>query len=227
VIDAQETRRERHIASLPLDLRMRHEEAVEITKEIRTRAEEAEAGELDILDETIAKLDYLLDQYADMLSSLHQTTQLLKDPEAETFAGRVLELELELDGMDTGRVRQAKEKNLAVLRQRAQRFAKSAEEKEYFDVSLNTLENTLKLVRDRVIAAGTAKAINSSLDDVVLELSHHRDYMESVEAARAEETAPVVEEAPAPEIPREISAPPEAPRDEEQPPGLLEEFARE
>jgi hypothetical protein len=245
LLDEQESRREKRLKDLPLDLRVRHEEAVGIAREIRLNAEEAEEGELDILDETIAKLDYLLEQYSDMLGSLHRTGQLLKDPEAETLEGRVLEIEAELENSPQGRVRHAKEKNLAVLRQRAQRFAQSKEEKEYFEVSLNTLENTLKLVRDRVIAATSATAINSSLDQVVLELSHHRDYMESVEAARSdlndadedlsapvnafEGTAadPEPEVAAPPAVERDISAPPAASSDPERPPGLLEEFSRE
>lgn len=238
VLEEQEDKRKLRMKNLPLDLQMRHEEAVEVAAEIRARAEEAEEGELDILDETIAKLDYLLDQYADMLVSMHQTSELLKDPEAESLEGRVTSLEQEIESMEPGRVRKAKEKNLAILRQRALSFAKSAEEVEYFEVSLNTLENTLKLVRDRVIAASTAGAISSSLDDVVLELSAHRDYMESVEAAREEpraEAAPRVapfegttaDPQAQPVVEADISAPPISGDEEERPPGILEEWSKE
>ncbi|RMG13324.1 MAG: hypothetical protein D6731_12385 [Planctomycetota bacterium] len=254
LVAEQEEKRKERLRDLPLPLLERHEEAVAIAEEIRRRAEDCEEGELDVLDETIAKLDYLLDQYADMLVSLHKTSELLKDPEAETLADRVAALEEEVASTPAGKLRQAKQKNLAVLRQRLERYAKSRENKEYFEVSLSTLEDTLKLVRDRVVAASTAGAISDSLDQVVLELSQHRDFMEAAEQARLEMNEEALEAPPARletndealeapqaapfagtavdptgELTPEFSAPPEAPapEEDERPPDLLQEFARE
>ena len=116
-----------------------------------------------------------------MLVAFDGLAKALEAPEADTIDGRVAAVEHEVEGLAPGKLRQAKEKNLLVLRQRAERYARSREEREYLQVSLDTLENTLKLVRDQVVAATSISGIASSLDQVVLEVGRHREYMDEVE----------------------------------------------
>lgn len=183
-------KRDALLSSLPVHLKAQHEAANQIAKEIRQHAENLEEGS-ELLEETVAKLDYLLENYGRMLHALHRIQQHMSAPEGEGISQRVKSLEKEVAALEPGRLRGAKEKNLEVLRQRLDRSKKSAEEKEYLEVSLDTLENTLKLVRDRVIAASTAQGIATSLDDVIVEMGKHRDYMDAVETQlhQAEERA--------------------------------------
>ncbi len=169
------------VDKLPPALKRRYEAAQAIAREVREHAETAERGELDALEDTIAKLDYLLEECARMLVALDGLAKALEAPEADTIDGRVAAVEREVEGLAPGKLRQAKEKNLLVLRQRAERYARSREEREYLQVSLDTLENTLKLVRDQVVAATSISGIASSLDQVVLEVGRHREYMDEVE----------------------------------------------
>ena len=176
-----EEKRDAVLAALPVHLKAQHEAAQQIAREIRQHAENLEEG-AELLEETVAKLDYLLENYGRMLLALHRIQQHMSSPEGEGISRRVEALEKEVAALEPGRLRTAKEKNLEVLRQRLDRSKKSQEEKEYLEVSLDTLENTLKLVRERVIAASTAQGIASSLDDVIVEMGRHRDYMDAVES---------------------------------------------
>ena len=189
-LNRAEEKRDAVLAQLPAHLKAQHEAAQAIAKEIRLQAENLEEG-AELLEETLAKLDYMLENYARMLLSLHRIQQYQNSPEEEGISRRAAALESELGSMEPGRLRTAKEKNLEVLRQRLERSQKSREEKEYLEVSLDTLENTLKLVRERVIAAQNAQGVASSLDEVIAELGKHRDYMDTVEAqyAAAEDRA--------------------------------------
>jgi len=180
-LGARQDKRDRLLDSLPEALKARHSAARKIADEIKSQAEAAEVGEIEVLEDTIAKLDYMLEQYARMLLALHKSREFLKTPEAENLAGRIESLAAEVEATEPGRLRTAKEKNLGVLRQRLERAHKSEEEREYLEVSLDTLENTLKLVRDRVIAATTAQGIAASLDEIILEMGRHRDYMDQVD----------------------------------------------
>lgn len=199
-LEARDDRRQTIIDELPSELRVQFETTAAIVKEIRKHAEAAQEGELDVFEETIAKLDYLLEEYARMLLAMRQLEENLKSPEAGTLGRRVAALVIEVEDMEPGRLRTAKEKNLLVLRQRAERFAKSREEREYVEVSLETIENTLKLVRDQVVAATSAQGIATSLDQVVLEIGRHRDHMDEVESQLESTRQPVSVDVPASEV---------------------------
>lgn len=209
-LETRDERRKTIIDDLPSELRAQFETTAAIVKEIRKHAEAAQAGELDVFEETIAKLDYLLEEYARMLLAMRQLEENLKSPEAATLGRRVAALEVEVQDMEPGRLRTAKEKNLLVLRQRAERFAKSREEREYVEVSLETIENTLKLVRDQVVAATSAQGIATSLDQVVLEIGRHRDHMDEVESQLEATRQPLSVDVP----PSEVVVTPEAPDEE-------------
>lgn len=185
-----EERRDEVLTQLPLHLKAQHEAAQAIAREIRKQAENLEEGD-ELLEDTLAKLDYLLENYGRMLLALHRIQQHQSSPEAEAIQKKVGALQQELTSLEPGRLRTAKEKNLEVLRQRLDRSKKSQEEKEYLEVSLDTLENTLKLVRERVIAASSGQGVTASLDDVIVEMGKHRDYMDTVESQlhQAEERA--------------------------------------
>lgn len=183
--DALEDRHQKRdslLEQLPEAMRARFHAARALTEEIRKQAEAAEEGELELLGETLAKLDYLLEQYARMLLALHRVEKNLDSNEEQELSRKVEQTEREVKAAPDGRLKTAKEKNLAVLRQRLDRAHKARDEREYLEVTLDTLENTLKLVRERVIAATTAQGISASLDDVVLELGRHREHMDEVEA---------------------------------------------
>lgn len=194
VLAARESKREKSLNSLPVHMRAQHEAVQALAREIRKQAEDAEEGTVEHLDDTLAKLDFMLEQHARMLTSLDRIEANLDSPESDNLPRRVEALRAELEGMEAGRIKTAKEKNLAVLMQRLQRLEKSREEREYLQVSLDTLENTLKLVRERVVAATSAQGIANSLDEVVLELGRHREFMDEVEAQMGQvPPAPVAE----------------------------------
>lgn len=182
VLAQRSAKRERSLLSLPVHMRAQHEAVQALAKEIRAQAESAEEGQVEHLDDTLAKLDFMLEQHARMLTSLNRIEANLDSPEGENLPRRIEALSAELEDMEAGRIKTAKEQNLNVLRQRLTRLEKSREEREYLQVSLDTLENTLKLVRERVVAATSVQGIASSLDDVVLELGRHREFMDEVEA---------------------------------------------
>lgn len=215
-LEARDGRRKSITEQLPAELRKQYEGTAAIVAEIRKHAEAAQEGELEAFEETLAKLDYLLEEYARMLLALRQLEENLRSPEAQTLERRVAALEDDVASLEPGRLRAAKEKNLLVLRQRADRFAKSREEREYLEVSLETLENTLKLVRDQVVAATSGHSIASSLDQVVLEVGRHRDHMDQVQSSSLEEQPeqpePISMDVPAAELAGgDISAAPAPP----------------
>lgn len=211
-VERRDEKRKTIIDKIPAELRAQYEATAKIVKEIRQHAEAAQEGELEVFEETLAKLDYLLEEYARMLCALHQLEETNTSPEAASLGRRVAALEAEVEGMEQGRLRAAKEKNLLVLRQRAERYAKSNEEREYLEVSLETLENTLKLVKDQVIAATSAQGIASSLDQIVLEVGRHREHMQHVESQLEAVNAPFSLDVPAAEVvPADPSAPPAEP----------------
>ena len=182
VLALREQKRERSLLSLPVHMRAQHEAVQALAQEIRGQAEDAEDGQVEHLDDTLAKLDFMLEQHARMLTSLNRIESNLDTPESDNLPRRIEALSAEVAGLAAGRIKTAKEQNLAVLNQRLQRLEKSREEREYLQVSLDTLENTLKLVRERVVAATSVQGIASSLDEVVIELGRHREFMDEVEA---------------------------------------------
>lgn len=210
-LEARDTRRKSITGELPPELKQQYEKTAAVVREIRKHAEAAQEGELEVFEETLAKLDYLLEEYARMLLAMRQLDENLKASEEGSLARRLAALEQEVAKMEPGRLRAAKEKNLLVLRQRADRFAKSREEREYVEVSLETLENTVKLVRDQVIAATSAQGIASSLDQIVLEVGRHRDHMDHVQAHLEAQGQPFSLDVPAAEVAPEISEAPRAP----------------
>lgn len=221
-LETRDERRKSITEQLPAELRKQYEATASIVTEIRKHAEAAQEGELEVFEETLAKLDYLLEEYARMLLALRQLDENLQSPEAHSLDRRVALLEQEVADTEPGRLRAAKEKNLLVLRQRAERFAKSREEREYVEVSLETLENTLKLVRDQVVAATSAQGIATSLDQVVLEIGRHRDHMDQVQAELDRAPTPpagISLDVPAAELAAgDISAAPPAPAEQARSP---------
>lgn len=134
-----------------------------------------------MLEQSLLKLDYLLSSYLRMLTSLVAIGEYTRSTSSEEIEKNIRKLEEELKS-DTlsSRIKEVKKSNLDVLNQRLSRIKKAEENRSLFEASLQTLEDTLKLVRDEVLTMQNPSRISSQIDSVIIEMQQNEQLMQEM-----------------------------------------------
>jgi len=178
-IEATETRDRDMLAMLAQRDKRRYLELVEICEKIRAVAGTVDYSSRILVEQDIAKLDYLLRTFLGMLTALNRQRDHLASVDRDQIRRDTRRLEKELETAKP-RIRAIKERNLEILRQRLSRLDRVEEDQELIEANLDTIEATLKLIRDNVVSLNNPEGISDQIDSVVVNMQENERLMESM-----------------------------------------------
>lgn len=136
-----------------------------------------------VLEESFRKLGYLLRTYLRLMVSLSGIRQYLKQSDRDNILASIRRLEQEIaDPNAFDRVKDVKQKNILVLRQRLTRIEKARENEAVIEANLHTLEDTLKLIRDNAMSLDNPQGVSKQIQSVVIGLEESERVLKDIEA---------------------------------------------
>ena len=152
---------------------------VEITEKIRAVAGTVDYSSRILVEQDIDKLDYLLRTFLRMLTALTRQREHLASVDKEQIRRDIRRLEKEMDTAKP-RIKAVKQRNAEILRQRMSRLDRVEEDQELIIANLDTIEATLKLIRDNVVSLNNPEGISDQIDSVVINMQENERLMESM-----------------------------------------------
>ena len=139
------------MAKLAQSEKRRYLGLVEITEKIRAVAGTVDYSSRILVEQDIDKLDYLLRTFLRMLTALTRQREHLSSVDRDQIRRDIRRLEKEMD-TSKPRIKAVKQRNVEILRQRMSRLDRVEEDQELIVANLDTIEATLKLIRDNVVS---------------------------------------------------------------------------
>lgn len=173
----------------------RYLELTEITGKIRSVAGTVDYSSRLLVEQDLAKLDYLLRTFLQMLVALSRLREHLSTVDREAIRQDVRRLTKEMESAKP-RVRAVKERNVDILQQRLTRLERAEDDRELIEANLDTIEATLKLIRDNVVSLNKPEGISDQIDLVVTNMKENERLMESMSSfldEQAQASRPTVE----------------------------------
>jgi hypothetical protein len=164
------------LAKLPQRSKVRYYDLVAICSKIREVVETVDSTSRVMIDQDIEKLDYLLKTFLRMLSALTRQRDHLASVDSNSIERNIRRLEKELETAKP-RVKVIKQRNIDILHQRISRIARVEEDQELILANLETIEDTLKLIRDNVVSLNNPEGISGQIEGVVANMQENEKLM--------------------------------------------------
>lgn len=176
----QSTNRTKEMLSkLPQRDKRRYLALVEICEKIRAVAQTVDYSSRIIVEQDIDKLDYLLRNFLRMLTALNRQKGHLASVDKDEIKRDMRRLEKEMNDASP-RLKAIKKRNIEILKQRISRLDRVEEDQELIVANLDTIEATLKLIRDNVVSLNNPESISGQIDSVVVNMQENERLMESM-----------------------------------------------
>lgn len=178
----EEDEQETQLRRLPERDRTKFRDLEEITSRIERMVENCPDTVKGMMEQGLSKLRYLLRNYFRMLVSLSNLREYLKTSDMSQIKGQVGRLEEELkDESMPEKLRKVKLSNLDVLNQRLSKVVKAQENQSVMEANLQTLEDTLKLIRDNIVSMDNPQGVSNQINSIVGELQQNEQFMADME----------------------------------------------
>lgn len=180
IFDSQQ--KERLLAGLaPADHR-RYQELADIRRKVNDSFMARDSVTQSLLQPSVEKLDYLLDSFLRAQVALDQMRTHVADSGKTQLERQARQLESELKGKLSEKLREIKAKNLELLQSRLERLGKLEEELDVVKSQLETLENAIKFVGDQSVTLSDPQALTDQIDRVVGEVQDSERDIAAVES---------------------------------------------
>lgn len=172
---------ERLVRELSVQAQRRYRELEALIQTIESRKDTVDPASLVLMEGSVGKLDYLLFGYLRMLHAADHLEGYLAQTDHDEILDSARKLRDEMDQTASARVRQVKQRNLEILDERVKRYHQAGEELSYLKANLSAAEDTVRLVRDRVVSTGTLGTALGELDLVLEDLKQGEHLMAAVD----------------------------------------------
>jgi hypothetical protein len=143
--------------------RGRYDQVARLCEKIEAQADAAEPAKRAILMLSLSKLGPLRKSFLRMLASLHALDEWLQVVDASALQRSLEKVEREIEA-SSPKVRKVKERNRDILKERLARFQRAHEDRELLVAQLDTVENTLKLIRDDLVTLDNPQSVSDQID---------------------------------------------------------------
>lgn len=149
-----------------------------------TRANYAQYSQAsrDFLAKTSARIDDMLARYLRMLIAKDSYAKHLATNSAAELEGRIAALEAEMQ-RDDERLREVKERQLAVLAQRLEKLRKAESDSALLEAQLGTLEEMVLLLKEQAITMKEPEEISAQLDSLMGEIENTESTVTAIETS--------------------------------------------
>ncbi|MDQ7780711.1 MAG: hypothetical protein RDV41_13535, partial [Planctomycetota bacterium] len=149
----------------------RYRELDLICRKVQRQIDVADSLTRPMLEQSLLKLDYLLASYLRMMCSLASIGEYLNSTSSDDIEESIKKLERDIkQGTTSDKVREVKKSNLDVLNQRLARVKRAEENRALLEANLQTLEDTLKLIRDDALTMANPAQVSAQIDNVIVEM---------------------------------------------------------
>ena len=175
-LSAIEEQEHQILAKLPQRSKRRYYDLVAICSKIRAVVETVDSTSRVMIDQDIEKLDYLLKTFIKMLAALTRQRDHLATVDSNSIQRNIRRLKKELESAKP-RVKVIKQRNIDILHQRISRISTVEEDQELILANLETIEDTLKLIRDNVVSLDNPEGISGQIEGVVANMQENEKLM--------------------------------------------------
>ncbi len=177
-----EQEREMMVRRLSQHDQARYRELELICRKVQKQIDCADPLTRPMLEQSLLKLDYLLLAYLRMLTSLMTIGEYTRSTSSEEIEENISKLERELKSDTVSpKVKEVKKSNLDVLNQRLSRVKKAEENRSLLEANLQTLEDTLKLIRDDALTMENPSRVSSQIDSVIVEMQQNEQLAQEMD----------------------------------------------
>jgi hypothetical protein len=138
-----------------------------------------------------SRVDALLTSFLRLLSTLNGYRRYLSVADRQALEREMKELETDVTGEPSARLREVKEKRVEILRKRLQRFTQAEESRAVVSHQLASIEDLLRLTHEQSIAIRDPEHVTRQLDALSVEVQATEDTVREMEQFMdfADETA--------------------------------------
>lgn len=185
LLEAEEYQRKETLTHLAGADRNRLNLVRSIVQDIKEVASKVDRSSAFLVEQDLNKLDYLEKTFLRMLGSLTLLNRHLSATNTGQIQQQIEKLGKEIEAASP-RVKAIKQRNAQILEQRLSRLTKAEEDREVLEANLDTIEDTLKLIRDNVVSLNNPQGISGQIDDVVVNMQESEKLMASMASLDAE-----------------------------------------
>ncbi|MBI3549700.1 MAG: hypothetical protein HY078_11730 [Elusimicrobia bacterium] len=169
-------------AALPMNEHRRFQELQGVRQRVYEAWQARDAVTQSLLQPSVDKLDYLLDTFLRAQVTLHHMRSHLASSDRAFLQKQAQMIEAEIARGLTDKVREVKERNLDILKQRLAKLQKLQEDQEIVKTQLDTLENAIKFVSDQSVSLTDPQQITGQIDRAVSEVGDTERSLQEVES---------------------------------------------
>lgn len=159
----------------------RYRDLQEVVGSMEDYTSDVAAGDLLLVEGSISKLDYLMHGYLKMLFAAESLQAYLREVDRAKIRDDMDRLERQLETETNPRIEKVRKRNLDILKARIRRLDRAIDELEYMNANLSAAEDTVRLIRDRVVSSGTLGGSMDDLDMLVTDLRESEQHLEEMD----------------------------------------------
>ena len=145
-----------------------------------------------LLDAHLKKLDGLLDAHLNLLQLKERYVQFARRTGESDIVDAIAALRHEMQG-DPPRVRAIKQRRLAILEKRLDRFKKAGENLAIIEAQLETIEDVTRYVYEQSLTMQNPEEVSFQLDTLMSEVEETQHSMEALEDAMGDSLSGLTE----------------------------------
>ncbi len=134
-----------------------------------------------VLDNINTKIDGLLTNYLVNLELLGRYENFLDSTSQNTLKAEILSLAKQIEGIESVKLREIKERRLSILNKRYDKFDKAREKYEICESQLETIEDAIRYIYEKSMTMSNPDEIGFQLDNLISDLEDTAQMMEDIE----------------------------------------------
>lgn len=167
----RQEQRKKLLTGLSTPEQLRFKRLERLRHKIIEASEETKSDSMFIIESDLGKLDYLLDSYLELSSTLKRYQYHLKNADCNAIQKDIDRLENQLKTDDilvkNKNARRIVEKNLGILHKRIQKLDHIEGHLKSIRAQIETIEDTFGLVHDQILMMGSSEEISQDLDVLI------------------------------------------------------------
>jgi hypothetical protein len=159
----------RLLASLPASEHARFSNMTGLVRDIKATFKGYTGSNKVLLDASSERIDEMLVRYTKLLGTRAQYRAFVEQADADDIERKITSLETEIEGADE-RLREVKQRQMEILRQRQSKAEKAGRDMEVIDAQLDTFEDLVKLFKEQAISLTSPADFATQLNGLVTQM---------------------------------------------------------
>lgn len=178
--DAGRDSREALLVDLSASQRQHFETLRAVRDDVLTRYQQMPGGRV-LAASSSSRLDALLTSFARLVSTLNAYRTFLSATDRQTLVEELTQLEAELQGDQSERLREVKSRRVELLKKRVQRYVQAEESREVVSHQLASIEDVLRLTHEQSIAIRDPESVGRQLEVLTAEVAATEETVKEME----------------------------------------------